>query len=441
MIFTPLQNAILRILMLKKSKYPKSLFYLAAFSIETVFLGFVFFENNIGAIERYIMIFLLILVYICSFFQIKKAGISKQLLFTIVSILIATLIITPIRYHSDIANYIAGARLAFVHHLNPYTTTFTKVPSDHFYKLIADNPWLNSRYTYGPLFIYISGVLTFISANNFGFNFLLFKILFGLTIFVSSLVIYMITKDKVSTLLFAFNPIILVSLIKEGHTEAILVLLLLVSLYLLKRGATRKYKLLGWLAVTSSALIKPTFLIFLPFYFVYVTNNKSNTYKVKFIIAAIILTLLFSLQFWSGPETFERFIGLLSNVTSYKITHSIQNTVVLNLLEYAKIAKPFLVSNLLTKSAFLLLYIYLFANFVRRRKVNDLEKLINSLSVSYILFILLFLTWFFYWYAAPVITLLSANYGLSKDKKKYYISIFIITTLSIFYTYTFTNAM
>jgi len=265
-----------------------------------------------------------------------------------------TLLFQPMLFSDDIFTYIFSGRILAIYHADPFNTAPFQFPTDPYLRWVVtgrDAPNL-----YGPFWYYVSSLLVRIGGSNQVFTLLLFKGLAILShllniVLVWSILSHIAPKRRVlGTLLYAWNPLVLVELAGSGHSEGVLLLLLLLGLwlYVSREGywSRRCSFVLFGLALSMNlvvALFAPLFLWF---------DVRSERVIARAIYgfcgrAVIVLlpALAIWLPFWRGASTF---FTITSAIDMEHFVHSPLGALVgpthafFNLIAYALHFPPFL---------------------------------------------------------------------------------------------------
>jgi hypothetical protein len=147
----------------------------------------------------------------------------------------------------DIFNYIFDARIFTHYGDNPYLMRAMDYPDDPMLRFMH---WTHRTYPYGPLYLVLSYLPSFLGMGKFLPTFLLFKITHGLLYLLSCTLLRRIHKK--SAVLFATSPLVLVEGLVNTHNDLVAVGLGIVGIYLL---STRR-RVFGAIFLFISGLIK-----------------------------------------------------------------------------------------------------------------------------------------------------------------------------------------
>ncbi|NTU46139.1 hypothetical protein HGA88_00785 [Candidatus Roizmanbacteria bacterium] len=134
----------------------------------------------------------------------------------------------------DFFNYLFDAKILTYYHLNPYLYRALDFPQDHWLRFMH---WTHRTYPYGPVFLAITLVPSFVAAGKFLVDFLLFKAVWvGFYI----LAVWLLNKINTKTaIFFATQPLILVEGLVNVHNDLIAVSLALVGAYFVFKKKTK----------------------------------------------------------------------------------------------------------------------------------------------------------------------------------------------------------
>lgn len=226
--------------------------------------------------------------------QIKK---TKSNLKQIIMYLLPITLILCLAYpflSSDIFNYMFDAKIILHYHLNPYTHRALDFPSDDWIRFMR---WTHRYSPYGPGWLLLSLFPSILGFGKFIVTLFAFKIYFGIFHILNTLIIYRIlTKAKSNEILlgvafYAFNPLLLIEGVINGHNDVILATSLLAAAYFI----VHKNIKLSATFIFLGFLIKYLPLITLPNLFL--TSIKKIAFEKHIelnILALLIFTFIIS---------------------------------------------------------------------------------------------------------------------------------------------------
>lgn len=186
---------------------------------------------------------------------------------------------------------------------NPYhadlTLEFAKnLPLDYF----------GGRMTYGPLWALISGAIAFIAGGNVLVEAVLFKLLIASALIGSIYLIwkllegYSLFHQCLGLVIAGWMPVAMTEIAGDGHNDIVMVFLLLLWLYFLRRGEV----MAATLALAASALVKyvtaPLFLLEI-LYVYFSLRRPFRTFFAPLLAAAGLMLFVFGI-FYRSPDFF-----------------------------------------------------------------------------------------------------------------------------------------
>ena len=116
-----------------------------------------------------------------------------------------------------------------------------------------------------------------------------------------------LVERSANTVLWAWNPALLLIFMVNGHNDALMIFWLLLGLLVMQRG----FPAFGFLLMLLGALTKPIGILALPMFFVSaLRDSRSVLERVRFVFAAVagglLLILLLFLPFGSPVELVQR---------------------------------------------------------------------------------------------------------------------------------------
>ena len=149
-----------------------------------------------------------------------------------------TLLIQPALFSDDVFRYIFSGRMLTAYHVDPMTTAPAQFPHDPFLSWISQPGTPN---VYGPLWLTFSSLLVRIGGSPLT-TLLLFKALTLVFHLLNCVLIWAIlgkiapARRMLGTLLYAWNPLVLIEMAGNGHNEAVMIFLLLLATWLHVQG-------------------------------------------------------------------------------------------------------------------------------------------------------------------------------------------------------------
>ncbi len=158
-------------------------------------------------------------------------------------------------------------RMVTVFHVNPYGPSHLILPGNLLYSVITT--WQVGPAPYGPLWLDLTLPVTLLARDSVA-NLLIGFRLFGVLVHLANTFLLWqilgrlrVERRIAGTLLYAWNPVVLLLGIAEMHYELVVILFILLASYFYMRRAF----LLGWVCVLLAALMSPLCLLLLPLFF------------------------------------------------------------------------------------------------------------------------------------------------------------------------------
>jgi len=147
----------------------------------------------------------------------------------------------------DLFNYIFDAKIFTFYGKNPYLMRALDFPIDENLRFMH---WVHRTYPYGPIYLLISFIPSFLSMGKFSLAFFLFK---GMHVLLYSLSVWCIYKVKpAAAIFFATAPLVLVEGLMSTHNDFVAVALGIIGMYFISRGHLWR----ALLFMVASGLIK-----------------------------------------------------------------------------------------------------------------------------------------------------------------------------------------
>lgn len=250
------------------------------FRDKMIYLGY--YRRDLSWVIYLTLVVLLFLFnYLFVKFYKKTHPIKLALLISVI-----LLISYPFLSH-DFFNYMFDAKILTVYHQNPYLYKALDFPSDLWLRFMH---WTHRTYPYGPVFLVISVIPSFISLGKFVLGFVLFKLVFSF--FYLLAVFYLNKINKKYAVAFATSPLIIVEGLVNSHNDLIAVSLGIVGVFYL----LDKKRIKSFLFFLLSGGVK---FITLPV--IFLNRNKDKNSKVAFgllIGTLIYLSVKSEIQPW-----------------------------------------------------------------------------------------------------------------------------------------------
>lgn len=230
---------------------------------------------------------------------------------TLTLFLCLLLVVIPPLLSKDVFSNIFYAKIAARYHDNPYVVTPQRFSGDQLMAYVSLN-WKNTAIVYGPLHTYFSMLLNLGAGEGITANIIVFKGAMALLHVANVLIIWFILgfiaprRQRLGTMLYAWNPIALAIGVGGGHNDVMMMTLVLAAVYLL----LKERKWAGFVFLCLSVLIKYISIILvvaLVIYLVSRENGRAARARELARCAAVFLFIVVPLflPFWAGTKTFD----------------------------------------------------------------------------------------------------------------------------------------
>ncbi|HRN67265.1 MAG TPA: hypothetical protein PLD89_03995 [Promineifilum sp.] len=203
---------------------------------------------------------------------------------------------------TDIFGYVIRGRIAGVYGESPFLVPAATFVGDPFMPLVGE--WAGLTTPYGPLWELPAAGLMAISGDNLLLSVLLFKGLALVAFLATTTLIWSLlpvgTGRAAYTLLWAWNPGLLLTFILDGHNDAVMIFWLVLGFWVARRGRPT----VGFLVMILAVLTKPVAVLALPFFFIRewrdLPNNRARAHFTgAAVVGSALLTWLAFLP-WAG---------------------------------------------------------------------------------------------------------------------------------------------
>ena len=224
---------------------------------------------------------------------------------------------------NDLYRYVIRGRIQSVYEQSPFSAAPDSFAGDPFLPLAGE--WAGATSPYGPLWELTASTITRVSGDNLLLGLLTFKLL-GLLAFLGSAVLLWLLFSPVdkggaeekrsdnssraaNTLLWAWNPALLLIFVANGHNDALMIFCLLLGVTVIRRN----YPEVGFLLMLLGALVKPIGLLALPLFFISIWREQpSLARRLRFFLLSVagglLLALIAFIPFGSPVELGQRLL-------------------------------------------------------------------------------------------------------------------------------------
>lgn len=217
------------------------------------------FSNRLLTTVFYVSAILISFVFYGVFIYLGvRRKVNLREIFILLGITVTILFFSyPAMLSYDIFNYVTTSKVLFFFKENPYVVMPIEFLGD---PLLEFTHAANKIALYGPVWLVLTGIPFFLGFGNFIINLFALKFLIGIFYLTSVFIVWKISKNIMSIIFFAFNPLIVVETLVSGHNDIAMISLTLFSLYLF----TKKKMILAVLFFVLSIFIKYATILLTP---------------------------------------------------------------------------------------------------------------------------------------------------------------------------------
>lgn len=163
----------------------------------------------------------------------------------------------------DLFNYMATAKVTFIHKENPYVVMPIDIAND---PILAYTRAANKTSLYGPVWIAMTSAPILLGGGNVWVTMVLFRVVTILLLLFTSYILFRLSDDLVKPAFFALNPLVILEVGSAGHNDIAMISFLLLALFMLFGRKTAK-RGIAYGSYLLSVLVKGVTIVVLPFLF------------------------------------------------------------------------------------------------------------------------------------------------------------------------------
>ena len=205
---------------------------------------------------------------------------------------------------NDVFKYVMTGRILAVHGENPFLRVPADFPNDPFLSLVH---WQDIGNAHGPIWRGFESASALAGGDQCADAILAMKVWPTLAYAATGALVYTVLRAArpefalVGTLLYLWNPLVLLETVQNGHNDVVAALPTVGAIWLACRGRWR----LAFPVLALGALVKPLAPLAGPILLVAALRAGPDARREAAlgIAAALVVTLAFWAPFWAGPET------------------------------------------------------------------------------------------------------------------------------------------
>lgn len=333
--------------------------------------------HKTGFAEMMLLLGVMFVAYgVCAWFIHRRAKSGSQtflfwLIWSGVLIVSVIYLLTPAIMTTDVYSYSSYGRLLAIYHANPYFVPPTAFPHDVVYQWLQPE-WRKVVSIYGPIWTVLGALLALVGGSSQLGLILVFRC-FALLCHIANIVLIIATLRimkrsprlvLLGAFLYAWNPLVLMETVFNGHNDIFMVTFLLLGFYFCAR-AQQKGTFLQWrgylpplIAFTAAVLVKfsaapvlPVFVLAVGFATIQADSQNGKLVWQRALQSAVIMTAIFVVialvcygPFWIGhslqdivrgftslPASSDSISSVLSTFKNYNLYHALPS--VLNIFK------------------------------------------------------------------------------------------------------------
>jgi hypothetical protein len=194
---------------------------------------------------------------------------------------------------TDLFRYWLHGRITSLYQANTYTAAPGDFPDDPYLPLAGE--WADESSPYGPVWEMLAASVAYLTPYELYAGLMGFKLV-GLAAFLlcSWLIWLLLAEDTPDrragyTLLWAWNPALLLTFVMDAHNDVLMLFWLLLGLWVIRRGQPTA----GISLMLLAALTKPVALLPIPFFFLACWQDSRERWRLLLGTAVTTLLLIF----------------------------------------------------------------------------------------------------------------------------------------------------
>ena len=206
----------------------------------------------------------------------------------------------------DVRGYVLEGRILAVYRENPFLHPAAEFPNDDFYNLVYFKSEVSA---YGPLWRVAEAGAALLEGNECRHAVLAMKAWPALAYLATTAALFAMLRAWYperaiwGTMTYAWNPLVALETLQNGHNDAVAALPILISVWL----ATQRRFRLSFVFLATAALVKPLALALGPLLLIAALRRSAPAYReaAQGVGLAVALTTLGYLPFWAGLDTLQ----------------------------------------------------------------------------------------------------------------------------------------
>jgi hypothetical protein len=230
---------------------------------------------------------------------VRRTGARTRHVVIIATIIQLTPLAAPLMLSTDAYSYWNAGRLATQESANPYVDIPADHPGDPSFRYVPPE-WRNRPTVYGPAFTAISGGVAVVAGEDAQVAAWLFRMLSAASmVALTVLVSRMSPRAAFAAAFIGWNPVFAIQFAGSGHNDVLMITLVVLGLWFLRRGTVR----LGMAAWALSLFVKSLAVILVPLQILEDRARGRRSLAAGLVVGLLVMSGLSTLAFgpfWPG---------------------------------------------------------------------------------------------------------------------------------------------
>jgi len=341
----------------------------------------------------------LFVLYLAAAFLVwrGKLNVTEWLVWGLPLLFAGTLLLAQPAMARDLYHYLMEGRILWHYGGNPMVDVPGQYPGDPLLPVL-DRWQMHYQTPYGPLWLVLTWFPQTIAGGNAEWLLVSYKTLSVVFLFGTAYVVRLILVEvrpehrRLGTLLFLWNPLILIQIALNGHNDSVMMFFAMLAFYF---GLKRRWAL-AIPVLMLSVLVKYLTVLLLPVFIIYALRQGRRERREMLIgsAAAAVIAFAFLAPFWQGLETF----GAYTEAQSSWFVNSIPELIVRTI--DGPIGKP--AARIVARAVSLAMFAPLYGLLLWRLRKGSADPLLSGYQVLFV-YLLIGSTLIFPWYVTWIL--------------------------------------
>lgn len=234
-------------------------------------------------------------LYVVGTWLARGGGYSLRTAIVVAVVVQVIALAAPLLLSKDVYLYWAEARIATVHHANPYRATPSDYPGDPAHAYVSEI-WLTEKTPYGPAWSALGTVPAVVAGSSARRAELSYRVFAVIGVLAALLVVARRTRNPAAVALLGWSPVVALHYAGGGHNDAWMTALLVFAVAAPAAAA-------GGAAWSIAAAVKPVPGILLPLHLAARRFRAPRNWWIALVAAALVVAIASTAAFgthWVG---------------------------------------------------------------------------------------------------------------------------------------------